>query len=102
MIIRIFRVTVFEDQTDAFRRFLEETALPLLHDQPGIISVTPGLPRPESPTEFCIVVVLDSVASLAGITCDEWLRPQVMPDLDGMVHSRHLHQFDLLEIDASA
>ena len=55
MIIRIFRVVVQPGKRAEFEDFFRNTAIPLMQRQPGLLSVTPGLPRPETPDEFCMV-----------------------------------------------
>lgn len=52
MILRIFRVTVFDDKIDTFRDFFLDTAVPLMRSTEGIEEIHFGLPRPETPTEL--------------------------------------------------
>lgn len=54
MIIRIFRAVIYEERVEEFRIFLTETALPLMCEQSGLVSITAGLPRPETPNEFAL------------------------------------------------
>ena len=73
MIVRVFRVVVFDDKREQFESFFRETAVPLMKSQPGIVSLTFGLPRPETPNEFCIVMVwrdldADEAARIAVLT----------------------------------
>ncbi|MEX0349824.1 MAG: antibiotic biosynthesis monooxygenase [Paracoccaceae bacterium] len=95
MIIRIFRAIIYEERVDEFRTFLTQTALPLMREQTGLVSITAGLPRPETPNEFCLVMVWDSVASLAAFAGEDWQKPHIMPEEEGIVRDRFLHHFDM-------
>ncbi|MDP5216640.1 antibiotic biosynthesis monooxygenase [Ruegeria sp. 2205SS24-7] len=95
MIIRIFRAIIYEERVDELRTFLTQTALPLMREQTGLVSITAGLPRPESPNEFCLVMVWDSVASLAAFAGEDWQKPHIMPEEEGIVRDRFLHHFDM-------
>ncbi len=80
MIIRIFRVTVHDGRQDEFREFFLNTAIPLVRGQAGLVSMTPGLPRPETPTEFCMVMVWESVDALKGFAGESWRDAHIHPD----------------------
>lgn len=97
MIVRIFRVTVHPGKEDLFAAFFRDTALPLVASQPGLVSVTAGLPRPESPGEFCMVMVWKDVEALRAFAGEDWREPHIHPDEAEMVKDRSLHHFDLLE-----
>ena len=72
MIIRVFQVTTHPGKEAEFSAFFHETAIPLMQRTPGIVSVTPGAPRPESPNEFCLVMIWKDLRNrLARI---EWIR----------------------------
>jgi len=93
MIVRVFRVRVDAARVDEFARFFRDTALPLIESQPGIVAVTAGLPRDETPTEFCMVMVWESVDALRAFAGEDWRRPHVHPDEEGLVLERHLYHY---------
>lgn len=64
MIIRVFRVTVRDDKILDFKDFLTNTAVPHVRRQPGLVSVTACLPRPDLPSTFCVVMVWESIDAL--------------------------------------
>lgn len=97
MIVRIFRAVIHDDKVDHFRAFMLETALPLMREQPGMVSITACLPRPETPNEFCLVMVWESVEALAAFAGDDWHQPHVHPDEEGIVKARYLHHYELAE-----
>ncbi|MGR3760185.1 antibiotic biosynthesis monooxygenase family protein [Roseobacteraceae bacterium NS-SX3] len=96
MIIRVFRATVRDDKVNEFKKFLTETAIPLVRKQPGLVSVTAGLPRPDAPSTFCIVMVWESIAALQAFAGEDWEQPHVMPDEQDMVISRELEHYDMI------
>ena len=97
MIVRVFRVTVHAGKEAEFSEFFDETAIPLVQSQPGIISVTAGRPRPETPTEFCMIMVWDSVDSLRAFAGENWREAHIHPDEEVLVRERSLHHYDLVE-----
>lgn len=97
MIVRIFRAVIHDDRIDHFRAFMLDTAMPLMRRQPGMVSITPCLPRPETPNEFCLVMVWDSVEAMAAFAGDDWQQPHVHPDEEGIVKERFLHHYELAE-----
>lgn len=97
MIVRIFRAVIFDEKVPEFRDFLLGTALPLMHRQDGLVSITPCLPRPETPNEFCLVMVWESVEALAAFAGEDWRQPHVLPEEEGIVKERHLHHYELAQ-----
>lgn len=95
MIVRVFRVVVQDGKEARFRTFFVETALPLVKSQPGLISVTAGLPRPETPNEFCMVMVWRDVDALKAFAGEDWREPHIHPDEAAMVRERSLHHYEL-------
>lgn len=41
-------------------------------------------------------MVWDSVASLAAFAGEDWQKPHVMPEEEGIVRDRFLHHFDMV------
>ena len=97
MIARVFRVTVHDGKQAEFSEFFKNTALPLVQSQPGIVSVTAGLPRPETPNEFCMVMVWHDVEALKAFAGEDWRKPHIHPDEAETVRDRSLHHYELVE-----
>ncbi len=95
MIVRVFQVSVYENKVDAFQKFFTETAMPLMQRQPGLVSLTAGLPRPETPTDFCMVMVWDNVESLRAFAGDDWQQPHIAEDEVELVRERRLAHYEL-------
>ena len=96
MIIRIFRVTVFSEKRDAFRDFFLNTARPLMQATEGIETIHFGLPRPETPDEFAIVMIWRDLDALRAFVGEDWQVPHIHPDEEGIVKSRALDHYDLV------
>jgi len=97
MIVRVFRVVVHDGKQAEFGEFFHNTALPLVQGQPGIVSVTAGAPRPETPTEFCMVMVWRDVDALRAFAGDDWREAHIHPDEADLVRERSVHHYDLVE-----
>ncbi|TMV08032.1 antibiotic biosynthesis monooxygenase [Ruegeria sediminis] len=97
MIVRIFRAVIFDDKVAEFRKFLIGTALPFMRKQKGLVSITPCLPRAETPNEFCLVMVWETVDALAAFAGEDWRKPHVLPEEEGIVKERFLHHYDLAQ-----
>ncbi|WP_238365265.1 antibiotic biosynthesis monooxygenase family protein [Mesobacterium pallidum] len=96
MIIRIFRVITEPGQRDRFEDFFRNTAVPLMKGTDGIEDITFGLPRPETPDEFSIVMVWRDLDALRAFVGEDWQVAHVHPDEVGIVKERHLHHYELL------
>ena len=95
MIIRIFRVTIHDDRIDQFRDFFLNTAVPLMQSTDGIEAIHFGLPRPETPNRFAIVMVWRDLDALRAFVGDDWQVPHIHPDEEGIVKERHLDHYEL-------
>ena len=97
MIVRVFRATVHNGQQDRFAVFFKETALPLVRSQDGLVAVTACMPRPETSTEFCMVMHWRDVDAIRAFAGDDWQSAHIHPDEAGMVRETHLHHYELLD-----
>ena len=95
MIIRIFRVIVQDGKRAEFEDFFRNTAMPLMQSQPGIVSVTAGVPREETPNEFCMVMVWRDLEAMKAFVGDDWREPHIHPDEAELVRERFLHHYEL-------
>jgi quinol monooxygenase YgiN len=96
MILRIFKVTVHEGRVDQFRDFFLNTAIPLMRRTPGLDTLLPGLPRPEAPQTFCMVMAWRDLDALKAFVGEDWTTPHIHPDEEGIVKHRSLDHFDLV------
>ena len=97
MIVRVFRVVTHEGKEAAFSDFFHNTAIPLMRSQPGIVSVTAGAPRPETPNEFCLVMVWQDLASLKAFVGEDWRSAHILPEEAEFVAERTIHHYELVE-----
>ena len=96
MIVRVFRVTVQPGKEAEFRKFLLETGLPLTKSQPGLVSVTAGLPRPETPDRFCLVMVWEDLDAMKAFVGEDWRSPHIHPDEAKLVKAREIDHYELV------
>ncbi len=95
MILRIFRAIVHDGKQDAFRAFVEGEALPMTRGQDGLVSVTVGLPRPESPTEFSMVTLWRDLDALKAFAGADWAEAVVLPGEAEMLAASHVHHYSV-------
>lgn len=97
MIIRVFRVEVHDGKRGEFEHFFRDTALPLTKSQPGLVSVTAGVPRPETPNEFCMVMVWKDLEAMKAFVGEDWRNPHIHADEAELVRERSIHHYELAE-----
>ncbi|MCG6902121.1 MAG: hypothetical protein LJE68_05515 [Rhodobacter sp.] len=96
MILRIFKVTVYEGKEDEFREFFVNTAIPLMKRTPGLMTLLPGLPRPDAPQTFCMAMAWRDLDALKAFVGEDWSMPHIDPAEEGIVKERSLDHFDLV------
>jgi len=97
MIMRVFQVSIHPGKEAEFSKFFHETAIPLMRRTPGIVSVTPGAPRKESPTEFCMVMVWEDLESLKAFVGEDYESAHIHPDEADLVKARTIKHYELVE-----
>jgi heme-degrading monooxygenase HmoA len=97
MIVRVFRVVVQDGKRTEFEDFFRNTARPLVEAQPGIVSVTAGVPRPETPDEFCMVMVWRDLDAMKAFVGEDWRSAHIHPDEAELVRERFIHHYELVE-----
>lgn len=98
MILRVFQVTTHSGKEKEFSKFFHETAIPMMKRTPGLVSVTPGAPRPQSPTEFCMIMIWKDLDSLKAFVGDDYESPHIDPAESELVASRTIKHYELMEI----
>ncbi|MEP1207768.1 MAG: hypothetical protein ABJM29_12745 [Rhizobiaceae bacterium] len=97
MIVRIFQVVTRPGKEEEFSAFFHETAIPLMRNTKGIVSVLPGAPRPESPREFSFVMVWENLQSLKDFVGEDYENPHIDPAEEELVESRSIKHYQLVE-----
>jgi len=97
MIMRVFQVTTHSGKEAEFGKFFHETAIPLMKRTPGLVSITPGTPRPDSPNEFCMVMVWKDLESLKAFVGEDYQSPHIDPAEAELVASRTIKHYELVE-----
>ena len=82
MIMRIFQVSIHPGKEEEFSKFFHDTAVPLMKNTEGIVSVFPGNARPESPKAF---------------VGEDYESPHIDPAEAKLVASRTIKHYDLVE-----
>lgn len=95
MIMRIFRVRVVPARRDDFRAFFLTVAKPMMEGTDGVETVHFGLPLPDSPDDFAIVMIWRDLAALEAFVGADWRTPHIAPEEEGVVETRWLDHYEL-------
>ena len=98
MIIRVFRPTIHPGKEDEFEAFLQETAVPLVSQQSGLVAQQVGKPRGSSSTEYLYVTVWDDVESIRAFAGERWQEAVITPDEEHLLKSTWIGHYEALEI----
>lgn len=96
MIIRIFQVVTRPGKEEAFNAFFHDTAIPLMKSTKGIVDVFPGEARPETPREFCFVMIWEDLDALKAFVGEDYRNPHIAPEEAEIVESRSIKHYDLV------
>lgn len=97
MIIRIFQVVTRPGKEVEFGEFFHETAIPLMKNTNGIVSVLPGEPMPDKPREFSFVMVWKDLESLKAFVGENYENPHIDPAEAELVESRSIKHYQLVD-----
>ena len=97
MIMRVFQVSTHTGKEAEFSKFFHETAIPLMKRTPGLVSIIPGAPRPESPTEFCMVMIWEDLDSLKAFVGEDYESAHIHADEAELVSARTIKHYSLVE-----
>lgn len=97
-IVRVFQVTTHVGKEAEFEEFFRGTAVPLMKSQRGIEQLIFGLPREETPNEFCIVMVWKDLDAMKEFVGEEWRNPHILPEEAVLVAERTIKHYELLDM----
>jgi quinol monooxygenase YgiN len=75
MILRVWRCRLKSGAGEEFRRFAQETALPMLRRQDGCLYAVAGVS--EDGGEACVVTVWRDLEALKGFVGERWWEPYI-------------------------
>lgn len=96
-VIRVFQVETRPGKEAEFEAFFRETVMPLMTSQPGIEQLVFGLPRPETPGRFCIVMVWKNLEAMKAFVGEEWQNPHLLPEEAVLIADRSIRHYELAE-----
>lgn len=97
MILRIFQVLTYPGKESAFAEFLLETALPMMERTKGLVSIQAGLPGPDEPRKFSVVMVWRDLDALKAFVGEDYRAPHIDPAEDGLVEFRSISHYELVQ-----
>lgn len=93
MILRIFQVITHHGREADFGRYFHETAIPLMQGTPGLVSVIPRAPRPESPRDFAMVMTWRDLAALKAFAGGDHSSAHIHPGEADLVAARRIMHY---------
>lgn len=97
MIMRIFQVTTRPGKAAEFGEFFHNTAIPFMRRTEGLIDVNPGAPRPDSPNEFCMVMLWRDLEALKAFVGEDYANAHILPEEAELVAARTIRHYDLVQ-----
>jgi heme-degrading monooxygenase HmoA len=98
VVIRVFRPTIRPGKEREFEAFLEETAIPLVSRQSGLLAQHVGKPRTSSSTEYVYVTVWEDAESIRAFAGERWEQAVITPDEEHLLQDTWIGHYDALEI----
>ena len=97
MIIRVFRPTIHPAKEAEFEAFLQETAVPLVSQQSGLVAQHVGKPRDPSSSEYLYVTIWDDVESIRAFAGERWQEAVITPDEAHLLKDTWIGHYEALE-----
>lgn len=98
MIMRVFQVSTHPGKQKEFGEFFHETAIPLMKRTSGLVSVIPGAPHPDTPTDFCMVMIWKDLESLKAFVGKDYQSAHIHPDEAELVRARTAKHYEMVEV----
>jgi quinol monooxygenase YgiN len=96
MIMRIFQVVTHPGKEAEFAEFFHHTAIPMMKATRGVVSVFPGTARLDSPRDFSLVMVWESLDALKAFVGEEYDSPHIAPAEADLVQFRTIKHYEFV------
>ena len=96
VIIRVFRPTIQPGKQREFESFLQETAVPLVSQQSGLVAQHVGKSRNPSSTEYLYVTVWEDVESIRAFAGERWQEAVITPDEEHLLKDTWIGHYEVL------
>lgn len=97
MIIRFFRAIVHDGQVETFKTLFQETILPFVRSQDGLVSASIGLPHESSPNEFSMLMHWRNMESIKKFAGDNWQTAVVLPEEAHLLKETFVYHYHAAE-----
>src|SRR5438105_8157078 len=77
MVVSVFRGRVWPGKQAEFKEKVEQSSVPFLCSQPGLLAYYPGQPMADGPDEFVMVTVWESLDALKAFAGEDWENPVI-------------------------
>jgi heme-degrading monooxygenase HmoA len=98
VIIRVFRPTIHAGKEREFEAFLQETAVPLVSRQAGLVAQHVGRPRDPSSTEYVYVTVWEDVESVRAFAGERWQEAVITPEEEHLLEATWIGHYEVLTV----
>ena len=96
MIIRLFTPTIHPGKEREFESFLQQTAIPLVARQSGLIAQHAGRPRDCTSTEYVFVTVWEDVESIRAFAGERWEEAVITADERHLLKHTWIQHYELI------
>ena len=97
MIIPVFRPTIHPGMEREFESFLQETAVPLVSQQSGIVAQHVGKPLDPTSTEYVLVTVWEDLGSIRAFAGERWQDAVIDPDEEHLLKRTWIQHYETLD-----
>ena len=98
MIIRFFRAIVHDGQVESFKTLFQETILPFVRSQDGLVSASIGLPHESSPNEFSMLMHWRDMESIKKFAGDTWQTAVVLPEEAHLLKETFVYHYQAVSL----
>ena len=96
MLLRQFRLTVYDGKAEEFEPIFRDIILPLVKSQQGLILVAAGKPWIGDPNTFCMTMLWRDQEAIKAFAGEDWTEARIEEDERHLIASTSLEHFELL------
>ena len=96
MILRVFHVTVHDGMAAEFEEFFRTIAIPQVKNWPGMLSMSTGRPKAESPNDFCMTMIWKNLDALKSFAGENWREARIEPEEAHLIASNSVAHYELI------
>lgn len=96
MILRQFRVTIYDGKENEFEKIFRDEILPMVKSHDGLVWVAAGKPWSGEPNVFCMTMLWRDLDAIKGFAGDGWEQARIEPGEAHLIQSNSVEHYELL------